>query len=113
MSTEEQLEKIEISIEEATKSVDLFNSLQRLNTNPDFKKVMLDGYFSEECVRLVLLKADHEMRDEDRQNQIIKSIDAIGHTRTYLRTIMQLGQMAARSLEADKGTREDLRNEQA
>ena len=110
--SQEQLEAIEISIEDAKKAIDLRESLEKLSANPDFKKIMLDGYFKEECIRLVLVKADYEMRDEDSQTQITKSIDAIGHTQTYLRTIMLRGSMAARNLKGDEKTREELQDEQ-
>ena len=113
MNNEEQLQEIEVSIEDATKAVDLMKSLEKLSNNPDFKKVMLDGYFKEECVRLVLVKAEYEMRSEDIQNQLLKDIDAIGRTRAYLHNIMLRGQTMVRSLASDKETKEELLSEQA
>ena len=112
MNNAEKLQEIEITIAESKKAIELMESLQRLTNNADFKKVMLDGYFGEECIRLVLLKGDYEMRDEDQQSQILKSIDAIGHTRAYFRTIMQVGTQVSRDLGPDEATQEELLAEQ-
>lgn len=112
MNNEEQIQEIEINIEASTKAIELMEALTRLHSNPDYKKVMIDGYFKDECVRLVLLKADYEMRSDDQQNQINKSIDAIGHTGTYLRTILQIGAQVNKDLRADKETKEELLAEQ-
>ena len=67
-----------------------------------------DKEFKLEAVRLVLLKAEPNMQSEQAQEEILKSMDAIGELRQYFRTIMAVGGAAERSLAADEQTREEL-----
>lgn len=105
---QDQLEQIEISIEEAKKTVAMKEALHNLLDNKDFKAVIEEGYFEKEASRVVLLKSDPEMQDEKSQKQLDHTIIAIGSLRQYFRTIMQLGYMAERSIADDEATREDL-----
>ena len=104
----EQLEQIEISIEQAQEAVALKRALNNLLKNKDFESIISIGYFEKEASRLVLLKADASMAKDSDQNLILKSIDSIGFLRQYFTTIMQLGRMAERSIEEDQLTREEL-----
>ena len=108
MSNEQDLEQIELSIEQAKSDIDKMHSMQKLTTNPDFIKIMLEGYFEKEASRLVLLKADSNMQTAENQLQITKSIDAIGYVRQYFNVIMQFGHMSQSAMENDQRTREEL-----
>lgn len=109
----DMLESIEISIEQAEQLIAKKEALTRLTANPDFKTLVLEGYFKEEASRLVLLKPDPSLQGDSDQKTISKSIDAIGYVRQYLNTIMQMGITAERTLYQDKQTREELLAEQA
>lgn len=106
-----EIEEINISINEAKNRVAIKNSLDRLTRDPNFERVILTGYFMEEASRLVLLKADPAMQSTESQLAITKCIDAIGHFRQYLRTTIQLGIMAEKSLAEDEQTREEIMQE--
>jgi len=108
----EQLEQVEVSIEQAKEAITNKEALDKLTANPDFKKVVLEGYFEKEASRLVLLKADPSMQDEKEQSQIDKSINAIGYVRLYFHTIMQLGLQMERTIAEDEKTREELLSEE-
>lgn len=107
MSTQ-SLETIELSIKHAKKSVDLMKSLDKLTRNRDFKMVVLDGFFEKEAIRLVTLKADPNMQDEDSQRAIIAQMDSIGGFRQYLSGVIQMGRMAEKAMADDQATREEL-----
>lgn len=106
--SEQQLEQIEISIEQAKHHIENKAALDRLTVHPDFKKLILEGYFKDEAVRLVLLRSDHNFQSEEDQAALMKSIDAIGQFRLYCNTINQLGIQAQNSLDADESTREQI-----
>jgi hypothetical protein len=110
--TQEHLQEIEVSMEEAKKAIDKMESFERLRDNTDFKKVIEEGYFEKESMRLVLLKADVNMQDDERQRDIMRQIDAIGTFREYLRSLYHIGRMAERSLEADRETQSELLEEE-
>lgn len=107
----EQIENIEISINTAKEYVDRMNSVFSLSKNRDFIDVIDKGYFEKEASRLVLLKADPNLQKPEEQASIIRSIDAIGHFRQYLSSVISLGKMMEKSLVEDTVTRDELLQE--
>ncbi len=105
------LEELEISIKQAKEVKDLGNALNRLYNNPDFKKVILTGYFEKEAVRLVHTKANIKYEDVTAHENIIRQIDAIGSLNKYLSDIINNAQLAEKNIEADEQTRDELLNE--
>ena len=103
-----ELHLLEQSIQQSRKLVELGDSLDRLMSNRDFKKLILTGYFEQEAIRLVHLKADPNMQTEESQKAVIAQMDAIGTFNGYLQGIGQRAAMAARSLPADEETRDEL-----
>jgi len=102
------LHQIELSIEEARKLISLGDSLERLRSNRDFKKLINDGYFDQEAIRLVHLKSDPNMQSADSQKAIISQMDSIGSFKQFLQTVAFKSNMAAKAIEADEQTREEL-----
>ena len=107
MSTE-IIEAIERNIKQARIAVEESNALERLRNNKDFKKVILEGYFKEEAIRLVHLKADPSMQSLDSQKSIVSQLDAIGSFSAYLTHTLQRGAMASKQIESDEATRDEI-----
>lgn len=103
-----ELEAVERNIEEAKVIVDLADALDRLVTLGDFKKVIKDGYFTKEAIRLVHLKADQSMQNPDSQKSILSQMDAIGNLNKYFETIWNRADIARKAIEYDEQTREEL-----
>jgi hypothetical protein len=93
-----EIEAIEKSIKQAKANVELGSAIERLKSNRDFRKMVLEGYFEQEAVRLVHLKADPSMQSPTHQAAILRDIDAIGAFKTYLDTVLFKSDMAAASL---------------
>lgn len=102
------IQEIELSIKEAQKIVDLGAAVQRLASNRDFKKVVMEMYFEKEAVRLVHLKANPAMQDKERQEAIIKEMDAIGSFYQFLRTLEIQAEMARRAIDDGESLREEI-----
>ena len=97
--TGEQIEQISIEMDQAKKMVEAKKSMQNLLKNPDFKKMIEQGYFVDEASRLVLMKTDPVIMANALQSTMIENnIIAVGCFRQYIQTIMQLGSQAERSL---------------
>ena len=111
MSNEEAVHNISISMDQAKIYIANKESLDKLIANPDFDRIITKGYFENEASRLVLTKADPGMESADKQAAIIKSIDGIGSLRTYLRAIMQIGEMAQKDLKSSEEELELAENE--
>lgn len=100
--------EIEKNIKLAKERVDLGDSLERLRNNRDFKKVIQEGFFLDEAVRLVQLKADPAFQTMERQESIMKQIDAIGALNQYFQTIFQFAALARKAIESDQQTLEEI-----
>ena len=109
--SETAIQQIESNIRQAKKVVEFGDAIERLKSNRDFKKVIMEGYFQQEAIRLVHLKADSNMQGTEAQKAIVAQMDAIGTLSQYLQTQCTLASMAGRSIEADEQTREELLNE--
>lgn len=106
-----QLEQIDISIEQAKETIAMKKALDNLTDNPDFIKIIIDGYLKDEALRLVMLRADDRFKEDLDQAGLMKAIDAIGNFKMYCNTIMQMGRMAENAVLADQKTREEILDE--
>ena len=88
------VEEIELSITEAREFVEQGRALDRLTENRDFKAIITEGYFKDEAVRLVHLKASPAMQNDERQKAVLTSIDAIGNLYQYLMKLERQAEMA-------------------
>lgn len=109
--SQNDIEEIEVSMADAKKMVALSRSLERLLSNRDFKKVFREEYMEKEAVRLVHLKADPNMQDEESQKSIEQQMDAIGSLAQYIYRVQQLGSIAQKEIEYSEQTLDELRNE--
>lgn len=87
MQADKDRQQIEADIAAARKFVELRDSLQKLESNKDFKRIIRDGFFRDEAIRLVHLKADPAHQTPERQASIGKQIDAIGALSSFFRVI--------------------------
>lgn len=111
MSIEQQIEQVEISLENAKKAIHKMETLDRLYRNKDFQEVILEGYFKDEASRLVLLKGDVNIMD-DQERHCEKMINGIGCLRAYFQMVNHFGTQAEKAMEDDQATREELLAEQ-
>ena len=110
---ETQTKAVELSLEQAKSSIEKMEAFLRLVDNKDFELLFTEGYFKAEASRVVLLKADPSMSDDQSQKMLDKSIDAIGYLRQYIQTIMHFGKMAEKAIQDDRDTLEELQREAA
>lgn len=111
MSTAE-IQAIERSIKAAKNTVDYGAAVARLRANKDFKKVVLEGYFEQEAIRLVHLKADPHTQDPDVQRSIVAAMDSIGAFSQFLRAAERMGDLAGKSIAADEAELTELQAEE-
>lgn len=108
MNTEQLVKALDSGIESHKDTIGVGNALTRLRTSQDFKKVIGEGYFEKEAIRLVHLKADPGMQTPEKQDSIVKQMDAIGSLAEYLNLVMAKASWATKALESDEETRAEL-----
>jgi len=104
------IEQIELSLSDAKEMVARRDSVLKLKSNREFRKIILDGYFKEEAIRLTALTASPEM--EKYRAEIFMSIQAISVLQGFFQTTLQLGDVAAANIAEYEGELEVLREEQ-
>jgi hypothetical protein len=102
------VEEIERNIKLQKEIIEFGKAVERLQSNRDFRKVVTEGYFEKEAVRLVHLKADPEMQRPEIQAGIIQAIDAIGNMSQFLRDAVRSAELAAKSVSQDEETRDEI-----
>ena len=102
------VQAIEANIKEARKIVEIGQSLERLQSNRDFRKVVLEGYFEQEAIRLVHLKSDPAMQSADSQKSIVTMMDAIGALHQYFQTVFHKASIAKKAIVSDEEMRDEI-----
>jgi hypothetical protein len=105
---EKQLQELEITLEDAQDRLELAEALQRLHSNADFRRVIIDGYFAKESQRAVMARADTNFRSKDNLKQNLEVINAIGQLGAHFHKIFVFGESAARAIEDDKNTKAEI-----
>jgi len=108
MNTDAAIKELDHRIKESKKTLDLGQSLERLRNNRDFKRVVLEGYFCEEAIRLVSLKQEPQVQSKDSQESIVRQIDAIGTFQGFLREIDRQTDQAVKTIEDCEQMREEI-----
>lgn len=107
---ENNIELIELSIEEAKKIIATKNSVDRLISNRDFKKVFTEGYLTNEAARLAGLSADPQTIEH--REEIFSAIQSISHVQQYLRNLRQFGMIAERDMHENQELLDETRAEE-
>lgn len=107
----EQLQDLEITIEQAQKSIARKDCLVRLQQNTDFKELIEKGFLEQHAVRQVMLKAHPSLQGEKEQKMLDQQITAIGHFKQFLIAVYTEGMNATQALREDETTREELLRE--
>jgi hypothetical protein len=100
--TSDFVKDIETQLKVAKGIVEFHQSLERLADSKDFKKVILDGYFKDEAIRLVHLKADPAMQSADTQKSLLAQMDSIGALSSYFRSVRLKAEMAAKTIASNE-----------
>ena len=92
---ESEYEEVLVTLENAKEVVAKRDALLRLTENKDFIKIVREGYFKDEAVRLTSV-INSPMVDEDA---VVSDIKAICAFRQYLDLILQQGDQMAQQIQ--------------
>ena len=94
MSSNQNQAELELTAEELKEYnyyVGMKQALERLENNPDFQKVILDGYFKDKAVNGVSMLASGYIKKNGLRADIMESLVAISQLQDYFITVKQLG----------------------
>jgi len=87
------------TLEDAEAIVELYNALERLKKNPDFKVVFETHLFTNEVIRLHSLLAHPDSAIVSSRDNIISDLDALSNIKFSLQIITQIGSTTKDQLE--------------
>lgn len=93
------IETLELTAEQAKKSVELMNRMERLKKNRDFKAIIEEELLDNYLRNTVFLLSDPAMQDEAEQKDLTKDLEMIGRFRGFLSSIYQKGHMAEKTIK--------------
>lgn len=112
MSVSQQIQEVELTIEEAKHEVEFGEAIDRLTKNPDYKKVILEGYMRDEALRLVKLTGDPNLPPE-RMADVQAGIRAVGELNYFLHFGLQRAEHMRQQIAEHNATLDELREEEA
>ena len=94
MSSNQNQAELELTADELKEYnyyVGMRQALERLENNPDFQKVILDGDFRDKAVNGVSMLASGYIKKNGLRADIMESLVAISQLQDYFITVKQLG----------------------
>ncbi|SUA63326.1 Uncharacterised protein [Oligella urethralis] len=106
------LQEIELTIDRAKEMIKDGEAVERLLRNRDFKRLVVDGYFKDEAVRLAFLKSERQVLTDEKLEKIVDSnLKSIGFFKQYLEFISHQALQAKAALKENEELREELLTE--
>ena len=97
---DENVEHISLQRSEAHKVIERAKALDRLQTSPDFKLLIIEGYLEEHALMLVRQKRSPAvLHDPKMEDAINHAINGIGEFHQYMLSVSKTAQMAEKTLE--------------
>ena len=112
-SKEKMYEELKVTEEQAKDAIELRECVIRLYDNPDFKKLILEDLFSNEAKRLVFVKADMSIRQNESVLKAVEDrITTIGELNQYFRNVIAMGNQMEARLQQAKADIENFESEE-
>jgi hypothetical protein len=83
-------EEMKLFEEENTYWAELANALEELEKNPNFKKLILEGYFKDFAVNQTSMLATDYVRKSGSRPEIMERLVAISNLQDWFNTVKQL-----------------------
>lgn len=102
MNNQEQSD-VELETVERIYWVEQLEALERLEKNPDFKAVILDGYLDKKALDSVSLLAVPAVKKSGERTDIMEDLVAISNLKYHFQMLYSLGSVAREDLDDELG----------
>lgn len=100
----DRVAQLEHNLNLVNEALSLSESADKLMRNPQFKKVIEQGYYKDEAIRLVSLLSEPNMQDAEQQQLIQNAMRGIGELKSWFNGLF-------RRAEQMKKMKVDIENE--
>lgn len=108
--SEVTIRSLEQQLKDAKATVERRDMAVRLASNPDFKKLVLDGFCLHEAARYVQASTDPALGDRERADSLAVA-QASGHFRKWMQVQMAMGYQASLEIRQLEDEIEAMRQE--
>lgn len=105
MTFDQTIQALDAQVEQGKKLVEASASLERLKSNRDFKKLILEGYFKDDAIRLTSLLGHPAYQDPAKRQVIYGDLHAIAGLQEYFRTVLIQGEQGQKQIESAEDMR--------
>lgn len=105
-----QVQKLEDQLLTENERVERRDAILRLSKNPDFRKLIVEGFMQKECARYTHESADPGLTAEQRADALGIAQSA-GHLKRFLNVAIQFGDVADRTIKDLHQAIEEARQE--
>lgn len=96
-SPENEIEELQITLEDAKRTVALRDDLMNLAKNKLFKSIIVDAYMKDEALRLTQIIG--EIQHVEYRDEIVDALKGISHFRQWMDRILGMGDVAEQSIK--------------
>lgn len=93
--------EVELELTENQYWIDKCEALARLEKNPDFNSVILDGYFKDRSINGVSMLANEYVKKQGQRPDVMEMLVAVSQLMDYFKTIKNLGAVPVDSDEEE------------
>ena len=97
----EPTENVELETIEVLEDVEMYEALERLEKNPDFQKVIKEGYLKKSVLDSVSLLAHPSIKQQGQRPDVMEDLVAASNLNFYLLMLKNKGQAALADLDED------------
>lgn len=109
--SEVNVEQLERQLVDTKAQVEMGNAVARLLKNPDYRKVIEDGFMLHECARYVQQSANPAINEQGRADALAIA-QASGHLKRYLSVTLQIANQCENSIPDIESAIEEARAEE-
>jgi hypothetical protein len=104
-SPENEIEELQITLEDAKRTVALRDDLMKLAKNKLFKSIIVDAYMKDEALRLTQIIG--EIQHVEYRDEIVDALKGISHFRQWMDRILGMGDVAEQSIKEYENVLQD------
>lgn len=106
-----EVAKLEQTIESMKRDIAVKDMVEKLESNREFKKLIIEGFCTKEAATYVQLSADPNLGDRERADALGLA-QASGHLKRYLEVLKTMGRQAQSRLSSYEEELVVMRNEE-
>lgn len=109
---QENAKPVELETVSMDEQIEMGQALERLKDNPDFQRVITDGYFKNSVLDTVSLLSVPQIKQQGHRPELMEDLIAVSNLQFYFRQIEQFYEAAKNPVLSDEEEAEMAKSEE-